>query len=712
MPRIFSFLFAICLGLAAAPALAQFGAAKSVVETPEVRAELLAHAPQGVTPGSTVWLGLQIRHQQGWHSYWKNPGDSGLPTTLEWTLPAGLSAGEIAWPVPKKLPLGPLVNYGFDGTLLLSAPVRVGPEFKAPIFGDINIRLKSVWLVCKTECIPQEGEFTLKLSARGSTALHGPLFDAALAAQPKPLDAATPSNRAEVSEKSVRLTVSGLPTDWQGKSLEVFAETPEVIDHPGRVAQDWKAGVWSGDVPLSAYRSNSPALLPVVLVSEGQGRRVELKVFGEWAKVASPSLAAALQTNAASRGGGSSGSQLTWAAALLGALIGGLILNLMPCVFPVLAIKVASFARHAHDLRWRRIGGLSYTLGVVLSFMLLGLAMLALRGAGESVGWGFQLQEPWVVATLALLFTVIGLNLLGLFEFGSVLPSSLTTLEARHPAVNAFLTGVLVVAVASPCTAPFMGASVGFAINLPAAQAMAVFASLGLGLALPYLLACFVPAFARSLPRPGAWMLTLRRMLAFPMFATVVWLVWVLGQQTGIDGAGALLLMLVLLSAVIWALTLQGSSRTRVAALMLGVAGLAAWAVGPTIGSGERFEANAGRDTGSDVTWQDWAPGRVEQILASGRPVFVDFTAAWCITCQYNKKTVLSNETVLADLAAKKVALLRADWTLRDPAISAALAQLGRSGVPVYVFYRRGSPPTVLSEILAVDEVRSAIAKL
>ncbi len=712
MQRVFSFFLAACLGLATASLSAQAGAASSVIETGEIRAELLADAPQGVASGSKVWLGLQLRHQPGWHSYWKNSGDSGLPTTLEWTLPKGVQASDIAWPVPKKLRLGPLVNYGYEGTVLLPVQLNIGPDFKPPLFGaDLAIKLRAVWLVCKTACIPQEGEFALKLPIRSSTAMHSTLFDAAWGAQPRALDDVGAGSRADVSERSIRVTVSGLPLAWQGKALEVFAETPELIDHPAAVAQRWAADVWSAELALSPQRSNAPSILPLVLVSDGQGRRVEAKVFGEWPKVAaptavSPALAAALRANAA--GQSAENSRLGWAAALLGALLGGLILNLMPCVFPVLAIKVAGFARHAHDQRRQRIGGICYSLGVVSSFMLLGLALLALRAAGQSVGWGFQLQEPWVVASLALLFTLIGLNLAGLFEFGSILPSSLATLEAKHPALNAFLTGVLAVAVASPCTAPFMGASVGFAIDLPAPQAMAIFASLGLGLALPYLLACFIPAFARSLPQPGAWMQTLRRLLAFPMFATVAWLVWVLGQQSGIDGVGALLLLLVLLSAVLWAFTLRGSTRTRVAALTLGLAGLGAWAVGPAIGEVEPSRPEALQDE----RWLPWEPGRVEQILASGQPVFVDFTAAWCVTCQYNKRVVLNDETVLAELATKKVVLLRADWTRRDPAITAALAQLGRSGVPVYVFYRKGSPPTVLSEILGVEEVRSVIAKL
>ncbi len=706
-------LCACALWLACAPAAAQFGTAKAVVSTNEVRAELLAHAPQGLAPGSAVWLGLRIQHQSGWHTYWKNSGDSGLATQLQWTLPGGTSASEILWPLPKKLPVGPLVNYGYEGDLLLPVRLQLGPDFKAPLFGSgVDIRLKASWLVCKLECIPQEGEFALKLPASSSTAAHGALFDAALAAQPKALDSTT--SRAEVVEQSIRLTVSGLPASWHGMDLEAFAETPELIRHAGAVTQSWKDGLWQAELPLSPHRSATPSSMPLLLALSGQGYRVEPALLGTWPQVAAPSgvspaLSAALRENA--RAAAPPANPLTWAAALLGALLGGLILNLMPCVFPILAVKMADFARHSHDRRWQRMGGVAYTVGVVTSLLLLGLVLIALRGAGQSLGWGFQLQEPWFVAGLALLFTIIGLNLSGLFEIGSVIPSRLAVMQARHPAANAFLTGVLAVAVASPCSAPFMGASLGLAIDLPAPQALAVFASLGLGLALPYLLASFIPAFARALPRPGVWMLTMRRLLAFPMFATVAWLVWVLGQQSGIDGAGALLLLLVLLSALAWSLTLGGKARLVLASSALALAAFSVWGLAPYISSQGSANQRATRPTDEATPWQPWEPGRVEQALAAGQPVFVDFTAAWCVTCQFNK-TVFSNADLLDAFAGKKVLLLRADWTRRDPAITAALAQLGRNGIPVYALHQAGRPPILLPELLSVALLRDAIAKL
>jgi thiol:disulfide interchange protein DsbD len=682
---------------------------KAVVTTPQVRAELLAHAPDGADPGKTVWLGLQITHQPDWHTYWKNPGDSGLPITVQWTLPEGISAGEIAWPLPKKIPIGNLANYGFDGTVLLPVPLTISQDFKPGLTNnEIEVKLKANWLVCRKECIPEEGEFALKVPVKGSMAANSVAFNKAFDAKPKPVLGSTgilPDSSVLIDGHVIKLTVQGLPLALRGKTLEFFPETPEVIETAAQWTQSWSGGVWSAQVPLSQQRGNSPDVMPVVLAADGQGYRAELKVLGNWPKVSASVLGSPESVLPAAAPAKAS---LSLWAALLGALLGGMILNLMPCVFPVLAIKVISFTRHANDRRGHRISGMAYSAGVVISFLALGALMLGLRSAGEQLGWGFQLQSPAVVAALAVLFAVMGLNLAGLFEFGQFLPSRLSTLEARNPSVNAFLSGVLAVAVASPCTAPFMGASLGLALSLPALQALLVFASIGLGMALPYLAASFIPAVARWLPRPGVWMDTFRRAMAFPMFATVVWLVWVLGQQTGIDGAGALLALLVAMSGVLWSLSLRGRSRWLLTGITLVVLALMLAALGRNV----TRPVDVGSATASSERWQPWAPGRVEQVLATGVPVFVDFTAAWCVTCQYNKKTTLVNADVLSDLTAKKVALLRADWTRRDPAITSALAQLGRNGVPVYVLYQAGKTPLVMSEILTVQELRTALAAL
>jgi thiol:disulfide interchange protein len=716
IPRLASAVLLAASFLLPAAAVAQVFTGKSASSTERVRAELMAHAPEGVAPGKQVWVGLHLTHQPEWHTYWKNTGDSGLPTQVQWTLPAGVEAGEIAWPVPEKIPVGPLANYGYEGTVLLPVPLTITPAFKPSLLsGDLVVKVKAQWLVCRTECIPEDTELSLKVPARSTTALHAAVFQASFDAQPKPL---TSEGRIQVDGNALQVNVTGLPSAVQGKQLEFFPETGDVIESAGAWTQAWQGDTWTARVPLSPHRALSPEVMPIVLALGKQGWRTEARVTGDWPAVVpapgvSPALLAALRGETAGGGGGAftapAGPSLTLVAALLGALLGGLLLNLMPCVFPILAIKVVGFTRHADDRRGHRVAGLAYTVGVITSFAALGALMLVLRAAGEQLGWGFQLQSPAVVAALAALFTLIGLNLAGMFEFGSFLPSSVATMETRHPVVNSFLSGVLAVAVASPCTAPFMGASLGFALGLPASEALLVFVAIGAGMAVPYLAASWVPAVARVLPRPGPWMGTFRRLMAFPMFATVAWLVWVLGQQSGIDGAGALLVLLVAMSMVVWALTLQGRARALIGAIAAVSLVLLAWAAGPSISAPPPQQQAAGSQ---DEVWQRWAPERVEQFVASGRPVFVDFTAAWCVTCQYNKKTTLDREDVLRDFAAKKVVLLRADWTRRDADITAALAALGRNGVPVYVLYAKGRPPVVLPEVLSPEQIRSAIAPL
>ncbi len=673
----------------------------------------MAHAPDGADAGKTVWVGLHITHQPGWHTYWKNSGDSGLPTVLNWTLPAGVTAGDIAWPTPVKIAIGSLANYGYEGTVLLPVPLTVSPNFKPPLLGnDIEVKLKAAWLVCKKECIPEEGEFAIRIPVQGSTAINTAAFNAAFAAQPRAVPtnpaAAANNSRAVLQGNTLQFEVPMLPAELHGKKLDFFPETPEVIETAAAITQAWTGGIWKASVPLAAQRSNSPLLMPVVLAAEVGGQRqsfrAEVNVIGNWPANVLPAAGAVpvISTTAPPT------PPITLLVALLGALIGGMILNLMPCVFPVLAIKVMGFTQHADDAHAHRLDGLAYTVGVVVSFIALGALMLGVRAAGEQLGWGFQLQSPVVVALLAALFTVLGLNLAGLFEFGQFLPSSLASLQAKNPAVNSFLSGVLAVAIASPCTAPFMGASLGLALGLPALEALLIFATIGIGMALPYLAASLIPAVARTLPRPGAWMATFRQAMAFPMFATVVWLVWVLGQQSGIDGASALLALLVALSMVIWSLVLKGRGHVVIATILIAVSALLTGVLAPFVSK----NVEIGTVAAPGGRWQAWEPGRVDQLLAAGQPVFVDFTAAWCVTCQYNKKTTLSNNDVLADMDAKKVALLRADWTRRDPAVTAALQQLGRNGVPVYVVYKAGSAPVVMSEILTVDDLRAVLARL
>lgn len=686
----------------------------SVVTTPQVRAELVAHAPEGIEPGKPLWLGLLIEHQPQWHTYWKNPGDSGLPTTLAWSLPTELQAGELQWPTPKKLPVGPLMNYGYDGRLLLPVPVEVKA---APAGGAVRVELDAQWLACKEVCIPESGHFVLDLPAKASSAAHGTLFAAADAARPQALPEARAS--ARVQDQALVFEVSGLPAAWQGRAVELLPETAGVVLNAAPVQASWKGAQWTARVALDPQRSESPQAMSLVLVAAGSeaGAQVTAAVTTPWPALAALPASTALDAPAA--GADAAGPPPAIPAAsspglllALGlALLGGMLLNLMPCVFPVLSLKVLGFAAHADDRRGLLAGALAYTLGVVASFVALAALLLLLRAGGEQLGWGFQLQSPLFVAALAALFTLIGLNLAGVFEFGSILPARWSAARARHPLVDSLLTGVLAVAVASPCTAPFMGAALGAAVTLPTAQALAVFATLGLGMALPYLLASAMPALARALPRPGAWMAHFKVLMAFPMFATVVWLAWVLGQQSGIDGVAALLGALLALAFVAWAL--GSSTLGRRARLGLGTLALAlalpvfGWAW-PAL-----HAEPASATTRHEAGWEAWSPERVAELRAAGRAVFVDFTAAWCVTCQYNKRTTLANAEVLAAFRARDVALLRADWTRRDPRITAELARLARSGVPVYALYAAdGAPPRLLAEILRASEVKEALAAL
>jgi thiol:disulfide interchange protein DsbD len=697
----------ILLAAAVMPWLAPAAAASTVVTTEQVRAELLAHAPEGIAPGKPLWLGLQIEHQPHWHTYWKNPGDSGLPTTLRWQLPAGVTAGEIAWPTPKRLPVGPLMNYGYDGRLLLPVPLTVSPAFTG---NSLEVKASAQWLVCKDICIPQQGEFTLSVPAQAATALHAGAFAAALAAQPQPVATAQASAELIDDAKALRVTVSGLPTSLQGRELDFFAEAAGVVDHAARFDARWDGGTWQVRVPISSQRFESPARMDAVLVQRDAvgGVRVGFAIAGMWPAIAVPASTGA-ETNSAAAALPPTPA-LGFGLALAFALFGGALLNLMPCVFPILSLKLLGFAGHAHDGRGLLAGGLAYSAGVVVSFVGLAALLLVLRAGGEQIGWGFQLQSPTFVAALAVLFTLIALNLAGLFEFGTLLPGGLASLRLRHPLADAALTGVLAVAVASPCTAPFMGAALGLAFTLPGAQALALFAALGVGMALPYLAASAWPGLARAMPRPGAWMATFKAAMAFPMLATVVWLAWVLGQQTGIDGVAGLLAVLVALAFALWAWGRIDSGRVARAAwsacgaLLLGA--VLAWAL-PTW-----HEAKAASPSpAADQRWQPWSAARVAALNAEGRTVFVDFTAAWCVTCQVNKRTTLGDTAVLADLDARQVALLRADWTRRDAAISAELARLGRNGVPVYAIYKPGQAgPMLLPELLSPQVVRDALA--
>ena len=725
--------------LAGATALAQLPSVsalldsdKAEVRTDQVRARLLVHAPQGIRSGQSFEAGLLLEHAPQWHTYWRNPGDSGLPTELDWTLPQGLTAGEIAWPLPRKFPIGSLANYGYEGQVLLPVTIQVAASAALP--SRLNLALKAQWLACRQECIPQEGTFTLEVPTAPAPGPHASLFQSARAQVPQALPAHEVAGQwrqggvTEITEEGrfLQVRVDGLPSAWRGQILSLFPVSAHVVHNAAVQGRDWtqqwKGGTWTARVPVSSERADSPAQMQWVLAvgPESEPRapalQIQTPVRGQWPALAStpvgvpPALEQALADNAVRNA--PTAAAAAWPGlglALLGALLGGLILNLMPCIFPVLAIKVLAFTRSDLGPAQHRASGMAYTLGAVASFVLLGGLMLALRATGEQLGWGFQLQSPLMVLALAILFTLLGLNLAGLFEFGQLLPARLASLQSRHPTVDAALSGMLAVAIASPCTAPFMGASLGLAVALPAWQALPVFAAMGLGMALPYLVLGFWPSLAERLPRPGPWMQVFRQAMAFPMFATVVWLMWVLGLQTGNDGVAVALAVLLALAFLVWAWGQSGWARrvlTALALLVLAALGWQ-WQTLPTPDAG----APAASEPAS-TRWQPWSDGRVQSHLEAGRPVLVEFTAAWCVTCQYNKKTVLADPAVLAALDSKGVVTLRADWTRRDETITRALNALGRNGVPVYALYVTGRPVQLLSELPSRAEIEDALSRL
>jgi thiol:disulfide interchange protein DsbD len=704
----------------------------SVVQTQQVKASLLANVPQGIEAGQTIWLGLELRHQAHWHTYWRNPGDSGLPTELRWKLPEGLSAAPLIWPAPKLIPIGPMANFGYEDTVLLVTPIQIDKGFKPPAaLTALDIQLHANWLVCKQECIPQEGDFQLSIPLKGSSVMASTAFQKALAQQAYPLKGAHEARIAN-DGRSLQLGLAALPAELKNGPWTVFPQTANVIQNNAApliqgTLQEGK-GLTQVQLKVSSERLDSPKEMTWLLVQgtaeapTGLQWTVTTPVQGQWqewtedAKPATNPVTTAVSSSLPTPLG-------TWALALLGAFAGGLLLNLMPCVFPVLAIKLLSITQHSDSPKDMKVSAWSFTAGVLISFLMLGGLMLALRAAGSQLGWGFQLQSPWVVGGLAMLFAVMGLNLSGLFEFGSFVPSGVAGMQWSKTWVNSLWSGVFAVVIASPCTAPFMGASLGLAIGLPAWQALPIFAAMGLGMSLPFMAVTFSTTWVDRLPRPGAWMLTFRQFMAFPMFATVIWLVWVLGQQVGMDGVTGFLICLLSLAFLLWALVQQGkvawALRSFAALVLLG----SLWQWGASWTHPETDSSHLNPNTGlasgtkdtdvaSSVVWGAWSEDKVAKARAAGQPVFVDFTAAWCVTCQFNKKTTFNNPAVITDFAQKKVLLLRADWTRHDPAITQALNALGRNGVPVYAWYAPGQEVHLLSELPSASEIQNSLSQV
>jgi thiol:disulfide interchange protein DsbD len=690
-------------------AMAVTGAAAAApVRSAHVEAELVP-AATALTPGTPLTVALRLKMEKGWHTYWQNPGESGLPTTIAWKLPAGLTAGPIQWPPPRALPAGPLTNYGYEGEVLLLTDIAATSGVSSA--GPATLQARADWLVCREICIPEGADLTLTLpvSPQSSPDPHwGDAIARTRASLPRPLTGWSVTATGQGSRIEVALTPGADRGDPGEIRFFPFAEGKIEPSAPQTLARD--GATLKLTLPVASQRVGEfTRLAGVLTASKGFGAQsaasIDVPLAGSI--VAGPKLptaAAALPAQYASNG------DISLVIALAFALFGGLLLNLMPCVFPVLSLKVLGFAAHGFKSNTMRVHGLAFAAGVVVSFWLLAGLLLALRAAGAQFGWGFQLQSPAVIVALAILFFVLALNLSGVFEIGQLLPSSLSTWNARNTYVNDALSGVLAVVIASPCSAPFMGAAIGYALAQSASSTLAVFTALGTGMALPYLLLAFFPGWRKKLPSPGPWMLRLKQLLAFPLYATVIWLAWVLGAQLDNDAVARLALMLLLLALALWAWQTMRAGGARAwgpVALLSLVAAVVAGASVVAVTGSEPAAKPLAADKGP---WQDYAPERVRQLTDAGRAVFVDFTAAWCVTCQVNKRLVLNTEPVQQAFAQNNVALLRADWTRRDATIGRALAALGRSGVPVYVLYRPGREPLVLPEVLQKRTIIDAVA--
>ena len=687
------------------------------VRTAHVEAELLSER-SAIVPGEPLTVALRLVMERGWHTYWQNPGDSGLPTTLTWKVPAPLRAGPIQWPAPQVLPVGPLINYGYEGEVLLLTDIATTGDVAGA--QTVTLAARADWLVCKEVCIPEGADLTLVLpvAPKGSAAAPtdtrwSPAIARTRASFPRALSGWNASATARGSVVDLVLTPSpGAPALADIGKLRFFAYNAGQIEPSGAQQLSRDGAGWTLALPVAVQRVGEFTRVAGVLASTGgfggsaRAVAVDVPLAGTVVAAAAPAessaqmLPFALAESALSLGG-----------AIVLAVLGGLLLNLMPCVFPVLSLKVLGFAAHGGDRATMRKHGLAFAAGVVVSFWLLAAVLVALRAAGAQLGWGFQLQSPVVVAGLALLFFVLALNLSGLFEIRLLLPSSLAGWNAKNPYVNDALSGVLAVVIASPCSAPFMGAALGYALTSSIASTWIVFTMLGVGMALPYLVLAYFPAWRSKLPKPGAWMRRLRQLLAFPLYATVIWLAWVLGAQLDNDAVARLAATLLMVALALWAWQTMrtGGARAWGAAAIAGLA--AAMVVGWPVAAGVASEG-AKPAVAASEPWQDYTPQRVAQLVAAGQPVFVDFTAAWCVTCQVNKRLVLNTDAVRQAFSQGNVALVRADWTRRDPVIGAALAALGRDGVPVYVLYRPDKAPLLLSELLSKQEVLAAIGTL
>jgi thiol:disulfide interchange protein DsbD len=714
--------FVFVLSLLAAPGLPLL-AASSAADAPHVRVELLVPSDNLYRDASLNDAGIHFKLEPGWHIYWKNPGDAGEPPHINWTLPAGITAGPMQFPAPKRLPLGPLMDFGYEDEALFPLKLRIADSVKA---GPVTLRATVDWLVCQNSCIPGKAELEVQRNVYvGIPALihePDPLFKRFFERIPKPLP--TKANPIfEATAKGFLLTVE---TGRRETEAAFFPEDQDILDYPAPQKFTPTANGLVLELKKDANLKSSPKQLRGVLELSGE-RAFEIAALpglveqtGEEPHPVkgaglSPYINPAKSTRALAPD--SSWSALLRTSGL--AFLGGLLLNLMPCVFPVLFLKGLALVNSGHKERDRlRAHGLVYAAGILVSFWALVAALLGLRAAGATLGWGFQFQSPAFLALMAGLLFFLGLSLAGQFEIGLTLTSAGGSLAAKQGYTGSFFTGVLAVVVATPCTAPFMGAAIGYALSAPPAVTFAVFTALALGLAAPYVALTLHPAWTRILPRPGAWMEVLRQAVSVPIFATVIWLAWVLAQAYGTGILTALLASFLLLAIAGWFLGRWPAKRwsTAVAALiLLGVAALAVFGqklVGVTEGETDRTGIT-NLDSVASSSWEPWSAEAVSRYQTEGRPVFVDFTAAWCLSCQVNERVALNQPQVEQVFQSANVALLRADWTRRDEAITQALTGLGRSGVPTYALYLPGeASPRLLPEVLTPGIVTDALGRL
>jgi thiol:disulfide interchange protein DsbD len=661
-----------------------------------VKAELIAETAT-VAPGSTLWVDLHLAIKPGWHVYWRNPGDSGLPTAIEWNLPPGFSAGNIRWPVPERFVQSEIGNYGYAGSADLLVPISASPEIVAG--GTTTLTADASWLACAEICIPGGAALALSLPVAKSPTVPDPAAVALFAGvrQTLPLPATFETRFASDADDYRVLVPEGALAELRGPTATFYPNNGSLIDHAAEAITNHRADGLEIALKKAASTIVAPATLDGVLVLHGQD-----------------GASRAFEVSANPVVGRPAANRLAGWQALLLAFLGGIVLNAMPCVFPILSLKLLSLTGHAHERRSEQFGhGLAYTAGVLASFAALGGALLALRAGGGAIGWGFQLQTPVFVAVVAYLMFAMGLSLSGVADFGASFASTGGRLAGRSGLTGTFFTGILATIVATPCTAPFMGAALGFALIAPTALAVGIFLALGLGLAAPYLVATIIPGWQRLLPRPGQWMDLVKQLLAFPLYGTVAWLVWVLIQEAGPGQSLGALFGLVLVGFAVW---IYG--RTRLAAPLgrrlgigLAAAGTAAaiFLAAPLSNHGEGM---ANVQPQGRLAYEPFTAQRLSTLEAAGKPIFVNLTASWCVTCLINERVALESELVRQAFAARGIVALKGDWTTQNPEITALLQQFGRSGVPLYLLYGGKGEPVILPQILTAAKVLDALGKV